>query len=105
MSAGFPSPIPNAQMIPDLFEKYGVQTLTEHGLAAIEPGKAILKSDKGSMELATDSVVIATGFRPLPSMAAELNGCGADIYEIGDGRQVSNILQAVWDGYEVANNI
>ena len=57
------------------------------------------------MELATDSVVIATGFRPLPSMAAELNGCGADIYEIGDGRQVSNILQAVWDGYEVANNI
>jgi len=105
LSAGFPSPIPNAQMIPDLFEKYGVQTLTEHGLAAIEPGKAILKSDKGSMELATDSVVIATGFRPLPSMAAELNGCGADIYEIGDGRQVSNILQAVWDGYEVANNI
>lgn len=105
LSAGFPSPIPNAQMIPDIFEKYGVRVLTGHGLASIEQGKVILKSGNGPLELAADSVVIATGFRPLPSMAADLKDSGADIYEIGDGRQVSNILQAVWDGYEVANNI
>lgn len=103
LSAGFPSPIPNAQMISDLFEKYGVQVLTGHGLVSIEHGKVILKSDNGQKEVVADSVIMATGFRPMPSMAAELKGCGADIYEIGDARQISNILQAVWDGYEVAN--
>lgn len=38
-------------------------------------------------------------------MAQELAGCGAVVYEIGDGQQVSTILHAVWDGYEVGNNI
>ena len=52
-----------------------------------------------------DSVVIAVGFRPVPSMAQELQGCGAAVYEIGDGQKVSTILHAVWDGYEVGNNI
>lgn len=42
---------------------------------------------------------------PAPSMAQELAGCGAVVYEIGDGQQVSTILHAVWDGYEVGNNI
>ena len=50
-------------------------------------------------------MVIAVGFRPVPSMAQELRGSGAVIYEIGDGQQVSTILHAVWDGYEVGNNI
>lgn len=52
-----------------------------------------------------DTVVIAVGFRPAPSMAQELQGCGAVVYEIGDGQKVSTILHAVWDGYEVGNNI
>lgn len=38
-------------------------------------------------------------------MAQELSGCGAVVYEIGDGQEVSTILHAVWDGYEVGNNI
>ena len=49
--------------------------------------------------------MIAVGFRPTPSIAQELQGCGAVVYEIGDGQQVSTILHAVWDGYEVGNNI
>lgn len=105
LSAGFPSPIPNAQMIPDLFEKYGVQVLTRHGLSSIGNGKVVLKSDNGPVELEADSVVIATGFKPTPSMIGELGNSEAAIYEIGDGRHVASILQAVWDGYEVANNI
>lgn len=105
LSAGFPSPIPNAQMIPDLFEKYGVKVLTGHGIAAIEPGKAILKSPNGEIGVEADSVIVATGFKPVPSMAKELKGSGAAVYEIGDARQVASILQAIWDGYEVANNI
>ena len=28
-----------------------------------------------------------------------------EIYEIGDGRQVVNIMNAVWDGYEVARTL
>lgn len=105
LSAGIPSPIPNGQMIPDLFEYHHVNVLEGHKLAAVEHGKAILECDGQKKELDADSIVIAVGFRPAPSMARELADCGAVVYEIGDGQQVSTILHAVWDGYEIGNNI
>jgi len=105
LSAGIPSPIPNSQMIPDLFEYHHVNVLENHRLFAVEDGKVILESDGQKKTLEADSVVIAVGFRPIPSMAQELSGCGAVVYEIGDGQKVSTILHAIWDGYEVGNNI
>ncbi len=105
LSAGIPSPIPNGQMIPDLFEHHHVAVLESHRLSAVEDGRVILESDGQKKAFDADSVVIAVGFRPVPSMAQELQGCGAAVYEIGDGQKVSTILHAVWDGYEVGNNI
>lgn len=105
LSAGIPSPIPNGQMIPDLFAYHHVKVLEGHKLSAVEHGKAILDCDGQKKELEADTIVIAVGFRPAPSMAQELSNCGATVYEIGDGQQVSTILHAVWDGYEVGNNI
>jgi len=105
LSAGIPSPIPNGQMIPDLFEYHHVTVLEGHRLSAVRDGKAVLEKDGREKTLDVDSIVIAVGFRPAPSMAQELQGCGAAVYEIGDGQQVSTILHAVWDGYEVGNNI
>lgn len=105
LSAGIPSPIPNGQMIPDLFEHHHVAVLENNCLSAVEDGRVILESDGQKKALDADSVVIAVGFRPVPSIAQELQGCGAAVYEIGDGQKVSTILHAVWDGYEVGNNI
>ena len=79
--------------------------LEGHRLFAVEDGRAILESGGQKKVLDADSVVIAVGFRPVPSMAQELQGCGAAVYEIGDGQKVSTILHAVWDGYEAGNNI
>ena len=105
LSAGIPSPIPNGQMIPDLFEYYHVNVLEGHKLSAIRDGRVVLEHEGTENMLDVDTVVIAVGFRPRKSMAGELNGCGATVYEIGDGQKVSTILHAVWDGYEIANNI
>ena len=105
LSAGILSPIPNGQMIHDLFEHHHVTVLEKHRLSAVENGKVILESDGQKKVLDADTVVIAVGFRPAPSMAQELQRCGAVVYEIGDGQKVSTILHAVWDGYEVGNNI
>ena len=105
LSAGIPSPIPNGQMIPDLFEHHHVNVLESHRLSAVENGKVVLEHDGQKKTLEADSIVIAVGFRPAPSIAQELEGSGAVVYEIGDGHQVSTILHAVWDGFEIGNNI
>lgn len=35
----------------------------------------------------------------------ELEGSSAEIYEIGDAKQAKTIMNAIWDAYEVANNL
>ena len=48
LSAGILSPIPNGQMIHDLFEHHHVTVLEKHRLSAVENGKVILESaEKG----------------------------------------------------------
>ena len=76
LSAGIPSPIPNGQIIPDLFKYRHVNILEGHKLAAVENGKAVLECSGQKKELDADSIVVAVGFRPAPSMAQELAGCG-----------------------------
>jgi len=105
LSSGIPNPIPNAQMIPDLFEKYGVTVLENHKFTEFKPGKAKLENQGKIVELDADTVVIAVGFRPEQSMRDNLSEFGAIVYEIGDQRSVATILNAIWDGFEVANNI
>jgi len=105
LSAGIPSPIPNGQMISDLLEYHHVTVLEGHRLSAVKDGRALLENNGQEKTLDVDSIVLAVGFRPAPSMVPELQGCGAVVYEIGDGQKVSTILHAVWDGYEVGNNI
>ncbi|MBD5641392.1 MAG: FAD-dependent oxidoreductase, partial [Desulfovibrio sp.] len=105
LAAGIPSPVPNAQMIPDLFEKYGVKVLENHKFVGFSAGRAHFENADGPVALDADTIVTATGFRPCPSMKAELEKFGFAVHEIGDQRSVATILQAIWDGFEVGNNI
>lgn len=97
-------PIPNGQMIPDLFDHYGVQVLTGHKLTAVEESGIIVSSEQGEKIIPVDSAVLAVGFRPAASMYQALSGCGAVVYEI-TGQQIGTIMRAVWNGYELGNNI
>lgn len=93
-------------MIPDLLEYYKVKVLNGHRLHSIDSGKVRLVSNGNITEIGDlDSIVLATGFRPVPSITEDLKGIGTDVYQIGDGRKVSSIMQAIWDGFEVGNNI
>ena len=97
-------PIPNGQMIPDLFEHYGVRVLTGHRLTAVGDQAITVSGAQGDETIPVDTAVIAVGFRPAPSMAQALTDCGAVVYEI-TGQQIGTIMRAVWSGYELGNNI
>ena len=68
------------------------------------PIPVTLASEEGEKTILADTAVIAVGFRPAPSMAAELMDSGAVVYEI-TGQNIGTILRAIWSGYELGNNI
>lgn len=107
LASGAPVPHQSKSFLKEMLEAKKVPVLVNTFLAGINDDGVIVKK-AGSEEtevIPADDVVIAIGFKPLPSFARELEGCGMEIYEVGDGKQVANIMNAVWDAFEVAKNI
>ena len=63
------------------------------------------KNPGAPKKLDADTVILSIGYRPVPSLKEELSCCDAEIIEIGDGRQVGNVLTCVKDAYEAACKI
>lgn len=107
LSSGEGVPVPNKQMLKDYFEYYNTPVLTGHKLDSVNGQGAVVTSTKDGEKktLEADTVIIAVGFKPAPSFAQDLYETGAEIYQIGDGNRVGNILTAIWDGYEVAHSL
>jgi len=107
LSAGPSVPSMNASYLRDGFAHHGATILTSTRLAAITDEGALVE-DVATGEkrtLLADTVVLALGFRPAASHAGDFAAPGVDVYEIGDGRQVGNIMTAIWEAYEVARQL
>lgn len=93
-------------MLLDGFEHYNTSVMTSARLKEItENGAVVIKSDGEEAVIPVDTVIMSVGYRSNPSFAAELKECGAEIYEIGDGRKVGNILTCIRDAFETAMKI
>ena len=68
--------------------------------------KGVLVDTNGSQqEILADTIVLAVGYNAEKSLYEEIKFDIAEFYLIGDARNVSNIMYAIWDAYEVATNI
>lgn len=105
LSSGPAVPLPNTMYLRDAFALHKTPILTNTRIAAVEEVGAVVEGPDGRQTLPADTVIIAVGFRPNPSMAPDLHGRGYEVYEIGDERHVGNILTSIWDAYEVAHTL
>lgn len=105
LSSGIPAPTPNAQMLGDLFEYKNVKVLTGHKLVEVTDQGVILENKEGTVEINADSVVSAIGFKSRESLKDKFAECGAPVYEIGDGVKAATIMNAIWEGYALANQL
>lgn len=52
----------------DLFENYVAKVPENSRLLAVQDGKALIETEGGTRELPADTVILAVGFRPAPSL-------------------------------------
>ena len=96
----------NKAMLLDAFEHYGMKIYTGTKLKAVCDAGAVIELPDGTEEtIEADIVILSIGYHPLPSLAAELQTCGAEIFEIGDGKQVGNVLTCIRDAYEAVMDL
>lgn len=105
--AGKYVPHMNRIMLIDLLKFHGVDIMTSAYLLEVADGGAVvMRKDSGTRTtIPTDTVVLATGYRPDNTLYRSLYGKNANLYIIGDARDPQNIMNAIWDAYEVARNM
>jgi len=94
------------KMLLDLLAFNKVQVMPNTHLRGINEHCIQVQDENGkAKDLIADTVVLALGWKPDQRLYHALQGTKLDLYQIGDAREVRNIMGAVWDAYEVARGI
>ena len=105
LSSGAPIPHMNKIMLIDLLNLH--QTQIEAGVKILSVNDGVIRYEKEGdvKEIMVDTVSYAIGYSPLNTLYHEMLPTEQDLYVLGDARRVRNIMYAIWDAYELANNI
>lgn len=105
MAANGPLCSANRDMLERLIPFNGIKVQCNARVTDYTNGKLHATVDGEQKEWPADSVVLCVGYRSEKSLYEELKYDVDDLYLLGDARQVSNIMYAIWDAFEVANHI
>lgn len=98
-------PFMNKNMLEDLLKFHQVNILTGAKVQRVDRSSVTIEKNGEQETLAADVVVMAVGFRSSDDLYQSLKNCGRPVYNIGDSRKFHNVMQAIWDGFEVARSI
>lgn len=95
----------NKDMLKHLVPYHGIEIVTGAKVTEYKDGQLSWKVNGRQQEITCDSVILAVGYKENSGLYQELKYDIPELYLLGDARQVSNIMYAIWDAFEVANSI
>ena len=95
----------NREMLEKLIPFNGIDVCCNAKVTGFKNGVLCAETAGGKKEFKADSVVLCVGYSSENSLYNQFKNCLDEVYLLGDARQVSNIMYAIWDAFEVANNI
>ncbi|SDP51220.1 oxidoreductase [Desulforhopalus singaporensis] len=106
MCAGASVPSQVKMMTTDLMAYHGVVSRTGCRLTEVTADGVLLDDGNHNASFVeADTVVMAVGMKSDTSLADVVRKSPCPVYRIGDCRKPKNVMQAVWDGYEIARFI
>jgi 2-enoate reductase len=106
LTVGGPLCHANEDMLRDLVAFKDIDLLTNTVVSGADDQGFVLKNRAGEEKLLkADSAILAVGYSPQKKLFEEISNDIPETYLLGDAKQVSNIMYAVWDAYEVVKNI
>ena len=95
----------NHDMLRDLIPFKGIETVTSaRALSTTETGVVVMV-DGLEREIPAESVILSVGYLRNADLYEAVRGSAKELHLLGDAREVSNIMYAIWDAFEVASNL
>lgn len=95
----------NQEMLERLIPYKGIEVITEARADRFADGKLSYRQGNEQKELCCDDAILAVGYKEEAELYHQLEYEIPEIYLLGDAKNVSNIMYAIWDAFEVANHI
>ncbi len=98
-------PFMNYDMLKDLLIFNKVDVMRSTKLSEVKSDHVVVENDNGQQKIKADTVILAVGYKPNKTLQNDITDLNIPVYNIGDSRKVTNILQAIWSAYEVARSL
>ena len=92
----------NSNMLREILRHYRIPVYTQTKTTAITDAGVEIEGPEGKKTLPADSVVTSIGYIPGSGLAEK---DGRNIHIIGDAAKVGNLMNAIWQAYDVARAI
>lgn len=95
----------NSDMLKELVPFKGVTVLTNSTVSDGKEGFVTVTTNESIKKIKADTVALAVGFTSENDLYKALKFEVSDLHLIGDAKNVSNIMYAIWDGFEIASTL
>lgn len=96
----------NKMMLTDLLVFHKVEIMTRTSVQKMTPqGVIAIDKEFKAKEITADTVAFALGLKPDDRLYESLKDQVPHVFPIGDCKQARDIMNAIWDGYEVGRLI
>lgn len=90
----------NSNMLREIIRYYKIPVYTEAKVTAVTEKGVTAETKTGTVTIPADSVVTSIGYINGAPLAEQ---CGKKVHVIGDAAKVGNLMNAIWEAYEVAS--
>jgi len=98
-------PLMNSSMLRELLIFNNVDIYTGVNVDKITKDTVEMTTAGKKLSVRADTVVVSVGYQTNATLYKEISQLGIPIYNIGDSREVKNVMHAIWNAYEVARSI
>ncbi|MEM1483490.1 FAD-dependent oxidoreductase [Oscillospiraceae bacterium PP1C4] len=98
-------PFMNYDMLKDLLVYNKINVMRGTKVTCVGSSSVTVENKDGVKEVPAGTVIVSVGFSSEKSLQNELLDLDIPVYNVGDSRNVKNIMHAVWDAYELARGL
>jgi len=95
----------NYDMLKDLLVFNQIDVCCNSTVMAVSDTSVTVKTPDGEKEIKADTVMVSIGYRSNTSLYDTMTSSNEVVYNVGDSRNVHNIMYAIWDAYQLAREL
>ena len=95
----------NYDMLKDLLAFNKIDVFCNSSVTAVSDDSVTVKTPEGEKEIKADTILVAIGYRSNSGLYDSMTSSNKVVYNVGDSRNVHNIMYAIWDAYQLAREL